>query len=327
MPAAMRILSVIILLSLLYLTPCPALQEDRPSIIIYTGSENPGYASVLREIIEEDGRIDGDIQILDSPDIFRLMLYFPGVKVAIISSSAESDDGLGEAIQWFFSRGGGLVSLGLASSDLSIGTASETVFPIFGTTFRTGTMDPEIRKFRLTHVKETEDEISLGLGDFTVIDHKILLSFNKTTNSYVPRVPESGSYRVLYREKETGAPSVVKYESTGASVTFASFGGDDFESGFAYHGLYSYREEFRALFANSVFWVWTNEVKNGPSMETAVEFYQYMQEDISTVREEALRNDSRARNNLNFRIILTIGLALIGSVIVYRVTFKTRMED
>jgi len=177
--------------------------------------------------------------LIESLDNFRIMLYLPYVKIAIISLSVERDQNLESALEWFFSEGGGLVALGLTASKGSIGTASETVFPIFATTYRTGTYDASVGKFTMTHIKEDEDEISRGLSDFTIPDHKILLSFNTSTQAYLPRSPEAGDYKVLFRERGTGAPSVVKYQNQGVSVTFACFGGDDYDWAFNYFGQFA----------------------------------------------------------------------------------------
>ena len=320
--ATPRLLALLFAVSLFLSQTNAAGPQDRPKIIIYTGTTSPGYGVRLGEIIEEDGRIDADIQIVESPDVFRLMLFFPTVKLAIISSSAEKNENLGEALEWFYQSGGGLIALGLASSDYSVGNASETVFPIFGTSYKTGAMDRVTRKFMMTHLKDQEDEISDGIGDFTVVDHKILISFNKTTNSYVPRFPDSGDFKILYRENQTGAPSIVKYEKEGVSVTFASFGGDDFEKGFAYYGSYADTVEFRTLFTNAAYWVWTNERKFDVHNGQALSYYEDQQQDLIRVREEVEDAKSRTSSNRNLRLILTLLLAALGCIGVYWATLR-----
>jgi hypothetical protein len=179
----------------------------------------------------------------------------------------------------------------------------------------------------MTHIKELEDEISDGLGDFTVRDHKLLLSFNKTARTYLPRFPEAGDYRILYREEQTGAPSLVKYENGGVSVAFASFGGDDFERGFAYYGHYADTNEFRTLFTNAVYWVWTNEGKYDLHHNRALSFYEDRREDIMRVRTEAEDTETRTRNNRNLRIVLTLALAAVACIGTYWATFKVPGSD
>ena len=92
--ATLRVLTVLFTTALLCSQTHATGSENRPEIIIYTGATSPNYGIKLREIIEKDGRIDADIHVIESSDIFRLMLYFPNVKLAIISASSERNENL-----------------------------------------------------------------------------------------------------------------------------------------------------------------------------------------------------------------------------------------
>ena len=121
--ATPRLLALLFAVSLFLSQTNAAGPQDKPKIIIFTGTTSPGYGVKLGEIIEEDGRIDADIQIVESPDVFRLMLFFPTVKLAIISSSAEKNENLGEALEWFYQSGGGLIALGATAHEVNAITA------------------------------------------------------------------------------------------------------------------------------------------------------------------------------------------------------------
>jgi len=58
----------------------------------------------------------------------------------------------------------------------------------------------------MQHLKEEDDEISEPLGYFVAQDQNIVLSFNVENNGYALRCPSKGEYKVLYKEKTTGAP-------------------------------------------------------------------------------------------------------------------------
>jgi len=309
------------ILLLVALGPCSWAAQSKPLLVIYCPSA-PNYGQELARLIQEDGRLEAEIQTVGSLDIFKTMLYFPTVKAAIVTLPIDNkQSGLDSALEWFFSQGGGLVGIGFAGSETATGNVSQTVFPIFGTGYRPGTLDPKTRRFTMSHAKEEDDEISNGVQDFTMPDHKIVLSFNAANNSYAPKSPAVGEYKVLFREKSSGAPSIVKYRNKGVSVTFASFGADDYQVGYNYFGRFTNTTEFRTLFTNAVSWVWNAESKYNTSMTKAAEYYAESRQDLVKVKAEAERIQTKSKQAKLLRTIMTLVVAGAACIAVYYVTF------
>ena len=310
---------------ILLLSSCTAV-EQTPLILIYT-PDAPGYGHELETLLREDGRMNAEILVLESSELFKVAMHLPNVKVAVVAPSLSMDRGIGDTLEWFFSQGGGLVGMGFAGAEQTMGNASEKVFPLFGNAVRTSKYDPKTKSFMMSLVKEEDDEISSGISDFKISTQKLVLSFNGTGNAYLPRRPETGEYKVLFREESMGAPAAVKYEDKGASVTFACFGGDDLERGVNYYGRFSKTKEFRTIFSNSVYWAWTNEKKYDESMSEAEGFYSEESQKIQEARRSGQELERKERGERELRLILTVMVAGLGVVVVYWGTFVRSGRD
>ncbi len=306
-------------LGLLTLRIVRAGSESAPVILIYSPGA-PLYAQELGRLIEEDGRIEADIRIVHSSDVFSVMLHYPTVKLAIVALYVSANQNIGSALDRFFSRGGALIGLGFAGSVQATGRAAETVFPIFGNHYIAGVFDTASRSFRMSHLKVQEDEISDGLGNFTVPDQKLVLSVDPVTKAYLPRTPPEGEYKVLYRELSSGAPSVVRYHNRGASVTFACFAGDDTEKGFSYFGRFTSTPEFRTLFTNAVYWAWNNEKRYEAAMSWSSGHAQRLRE-IEDAAERARERRRRREYGRILQVALTAILSAAAAIGVYWATF------
>ena len=179
--------------------------EQKPLILIFA-PDCPDYAHEIERIIQQIDGIQADTDVIESADAFRLLLFLPRVKLIVVVLSHDKNYQIGPLLEWFFDQGGGLLGIGFAASEKSVGNASREVFPIFGNNYRTGSYDRASKSFLMQHIKEEDDEISEGLGDFVAQDQKIILSFSVKNNSYAPRYPSKGEYKVLYREKTTRGP-------------------------------------------------------------------------------------------------------------------------
>ena len=123
---------------------------------------------------------------------------------------------------------------------------------------------------------------------------------------------------------------MVKYRKGGVSVSFASFGGDDLETGYNYFKGFSQNQIFRTLFANSVFWVWDNENKYDEHIERATQFYENARESLNRVQQEAEDLSGSARSSRMIRIFFSLAGALILCISIYWLTFirvKERSGD
>jgi hypothetical protein len=311
---------IIMVLTVLFIPTVIGQEQTKPLILIFA-PKSPMYGNDLKRLIEEDDRIDAEVQVLESSEIFRVKLYFPNVKMTIVTIQTSLNQGIESVLEWYFSQGGGLIGLGFAGAEQAVGNASQNVFPIFATSYTSGIYVPAEKKIYFTFLKEEDDPISNGLGDITIPSHKLALSFNGSSNTYLPRSPAVGTYKVLYRDENSGAPAIVKYENVGKSMTFAAFGGDDIERSPNYFGKFTSTDEFRTLFTNSVSWVWNAEEKYQASMDTAEQFFKAREDEKTDILEEASRLDKKAKNARTTRFIMTFVLTGIGVVAVYWLTF------
>jgi hypothetical protein len=318
-----RILSAATILfaaSYLLLPFCAAEEGAKPILLIYS-PKAPGYGSELKRLVDEDPAIDADVQVLESSDIFRVKAHFPNVKAMIIALSTGLNENLGPTLEWFFNEGGGLIGLGFAGMSAATHNASRYVFPVFGSSYVAGSYDPASKTFLINHVKDEADPMTEGVGDFVIADHKVILSYNGSSNTYLPRYPEIGDYKVLFREAKTGAPTMIKYEAKGVSVSFPCFAGDDFERSLAYFGRFTSTDEFRMLFTNALEWVWENENKYDGSMEKATQFFEAEDAELRNALQESRDLTRASRTDRNLRSILIIGIASVAAVAVYWVAF------
>lgn len=293
--------------------------DSAPVIVIYC-PRAPLYAQELGRLIQDDGRIQADIRVVDSPDMFSLMLDYPTVRLAVAALSVNTNQNVGSSLDRFFFRGGALVGLGFAGSSLVTGPAAQTAFPIFGNQYISGVFDAPSRSFSMSYVKVEDDEISSGVGNLTVRDQKLILSMDSASKSYLPRTPSEGEYKVLFRELTSGAPSVVKYRNGGASVTFAGFAGDDLEKAFSYFGRFTSTLEFRTLFTNAVYWAWTNEQRYDVVNSWASGYDQRLQE-IEDARAKAEARSEKRESGRVLQVALTVVLSAVAIAGVYWLTF------
>lgn len=308
-------------LVLLLAQACVGNEPEKPLLIIYCPT-TPDYGKELQRLIEADGNVDANILLLQDAEVFRIAVHFPNVRAVVVSLALSLSQSIGPSLEWFFSEGGGLVGLGFAGADMATGNVSQNVFPIYANGYLSGSYDLVSKTYTMSHLKQEEDNISEGVQDFTISTHKLVLSRNLSTNDYLPKMPKVGAYKVLFREASTGAPSVVKYDHSGVSVTFACFGGDDFPRGFNYYGRFTERAEFRTLLTNAVEWVWFNERKYEKSMNESSDHFADQEEELRSLMEGARKIEARAEQRRLATAIVTIALAGLGIAVVYRTTFR-----
>lgn len=314
----MRNIIILAVIALLSLQSC--FSQVQPIVLIYSPGA-PDYGHELEQLIVEDTGVDADILVLEDPDLLKMLIHFPNIKAVVVPLAVASNEGIGPSLEWFFSEGGGLIGMGFAGYKLTTGNASETVFPLFGNSYKSGKYDTKTKTFTMTHLKEEEDEISEGVSDFTLSAQKLFLSMDPHTGKYLPRFPDQGEYKVLFREEGTGAPSMIKSENKGVSITFACFGGDDFERGVNYFGRFTNTTEFRKLFTNSFNWIWANENKYEAAISEAKDYFERREQEILEYRDAADKIRMKVNNARLIRTVLTITFAAGAITCVYWITF------
>ena len=317
----------IVLIGLIAIPNCfGSVESIRPVIVVYSPGA-PGYGQALKVLIEEDGRFDATVRVCESLQDFDVTMYFPDVKVAVVTLSTDIKQDLNQTLQWFFSQGGGLVGLGFAGSRSASANASENVLPLFGTMYRTGKYDPGSKRFIMKLVKQEEDEISEGVSSFDIPSHKIILNFNSSTSSYQPIYPNAGDYRILFKEETTGAPAVIVYRNEGVSVAFATFGGEDFERSPGYYGLFVDEPEFKTLFTNSLYWVWSNEHKFEEAVQDASDFFNRKADHLEQVKDRAGAQERKAKNASLMRSVAAVAGGAIACMALFWITFIKKPSD
>jgi len=266
------------------------------------------------------------VSVCERVDDFRIAVFFPDVKVVVIALPRDTGQELNETLEWFFRSGGGILGMGFAGMWTASRNASQDVLPLFGTGYSTGTYDQSQRKFFICFEKTEQDEISQGIEDFCIPQHKFILHLDPSTKKFEEARPASGAYKVLFREGQTGAPLVVKYSREGVSVAFATFAGDEIERSPSYYGLFVDRPEFIKLFTNSLYWLWSNEKKFQRSMEAAEGFYNQTVLHVQSMRMQSLRRERQQRLLQTLRSVLSIIGAVAGCVIVYWATFLKSVQ-
>lgn len=99
------------------------------------------------------------------------------------------------------------------------------------------------------------------------------------------------------------------------------FGGDDYDWAFNYFGQFAGRYEFRTLFTNAGYWVWSNERRYDKHMAQAEVFAEDAKQDALKVKEEAEGLKARARNARTMRMALIAAAVAIACIGIYWVTF------
>ncbi len=308
----------------------PAVGEDcestRPMLLVYCQG-NTAYGAEVAGILQDDPRIEAEILVLTDPELVKTMLYFPYVKAVVAIFNYEKDEGLGQHLERFFQRGGGIVGIGYAGHSTTTRNASRTVFALAGNYYAVGEYNAEQKAYQHHLYVASPHEISQGMGNFTANTHKVIMFYNRTTGNLVN--PElEGRLTVLYREPTYGAPVIVAYEDAGACVTFACFAGDALERAPTYFGRFTQQDGFKTLLRNSVIWVWAHESGANDTRAEACSHFAARRDDMARVAEQTERLQRRAKEAYILRSVLVIAMATLGvGVVGWKCFLGPKSED
>jgi hypothetical protein len=308
----------------LFLVVQPALAKTeavpRPLILIYS-QNGQGYGEELGRIIESDGRMDAQILVVSEADLFRGMLYFPYVKVAVAIFNHDRNEGLSEDLENYYAEGGGIVGLGFAGWWTTTRNASRNVFSLAANLYVTGRYDRDLGTFTHSLQMVSEHEINSDIGSFTAHTQRVIMRRNTSTGEILEPEPTE-SISVLYRETSQNAPVVVLREENGICVTFGGFSGDDIAGVPTYYGHLTTQEAFRQLFTNAVHYVWENERRYDETVGRATQWFAAESRELDEIRSEADRTQSRGENLRLARHVLAFMLASLFSAVAYRYFFR-----
>lgn len=303
----MRRLSIFVLLLLLALTiSVRAEMNVTPTILVYSGTD-PGFAQMLANLIQQDGRIGGDVEVITTADVLAVATALPQTECVVIYSSNRAEiESLEVPLTNFFEAGGGLVGMRDVCYQSSAGGLATDVFPVYGNK-SVQQYSPREKRAR-TYTQSEAGEINLGLPDrFELISMGMYYSSN-TEGNYL-KVP--GGYSIPYRDEEIGAPLVVAYENDegGRSVGLPGIWVVSSPRVDIYYGNLVQDQNFVRLFTNSVLWA----AKGSSHFPNVQKDLQGKIEEAKTKQQRLKEEAKKAEKRQNLRrVLLLTGLWAAG---------------
>ncbi len=286
----------------------------KPVVIIYTGG-NTAFAEMLAALIEEDERIDSEIEIVSSAEVLIMASVLPTTECIVIHSAQETEvKGLAPSLTNFIRDGGGLVGMTEVCYEPSGQGLATTVFPIFGNA-SAHQKTPAVGRVRVC-VKDQSTEINADLPEtFPLVSMGTYYSAD-TEGNYV-EVP--GDYEVAYRDQEVGCPLVLTYETEGEgrSVSLPGIWVVSHPRVDVYFGNLVADENFVKLFTNSVYWAAKGSgrfPKVSQDLAQKIEDAKKSQDKIKEEAEKAKRRESTQRNII-LAVVWGIGLVACGIIV------------
>jgi hypothetical protein len=231
--------------------PCLADSEYRPVVVVYAGGDMV-LANMLVDLIEDDPRIDSDVDIVNSAGALAMSTALPTTECIVVYSNHKDQlVGLGTPLANFLQEGGGLVGLTEVGYEPSAGNLATEVFPVFG---NVSIVRRSLREKRSrTYILNQAGDITLGLPEtFDLISMGTYYSGDEEDNY----LEITGGHEVVYRDGETGSPLVVSYEAGkgGRSVALPGVMVVKQDRVDVYYGNLLSDDNFVRLFTNSVYW-------------------------------------------------------------------------
>jgi len=298
-------------------------------ILIYHGP-TARYGRALANLIGNDTRLPENVRIITvgDQDLMNTLVYCPQVKCVVIALTTweKTATRMIPSLQWYFDQGGGIVGLGNVGKRDVTKNLSTTVFPVNGTDYGRGKVERIIlpdgtRKIvtTITYKKDEAHEVSKGLpNNFTVKDTRFVMSTNRTTKRFLPFKPETGEYKVLYRDGENGAPLVIAYEENGTSITFCATDQISEEPGPTYYQNFLQDDNFKKLLRNAVYYAYSQETKFEGAMKKAVQGVAKMQEENEKFQRmiDRAKKEEKTRRVLKLTALIAVS-AILTTIISY----------
>lgn len=336
----MRKAGAIIIGMLVCLMASPILlaqEEAKPVILLYHGpkvgtQDLRVYGQALADLINSDSRMTdkAEIVLVGDQDLMNTLLYFPQVKCAVVALTTWElkADRIVPSLLWYFNEGGGVVGLGNAGHGEVTKILNGSVFPIFGNQYLMVKpsifIDPDTGKrviLRETGYKKVNDhEIAQGVeSEFALQDKRFVIHMNTSMSppKYLAIQPEKGDYTMVYSDDDIGAPLVVIYEENGTSVTFAGtdqISINDVDD--SYYGNFLDDENFKTMFQNSVYYVWSKETKYENAMARATEEFNKMQQEEDDLKARVEESQKKEKNAKLLRSVLLIVVGVVLIVVI-----------
>jgi hypothetical protein len=251
-------LALILLLTTAF-APCLTAQEgdDPPIILIYSGP-TPDWGQRLAEIIENDGRFEADVQVVEDRTIFEAVVNFPRVAAVVLCPLEQERNALmdiSDLTTAYFLDGGAVMGIGVSCTSRYAPGIGPSVFSISGNRSLTSKRIGERRVFTYEK-RDVIQAINAGIEADTFQMEGYLAFYSAASDgSYVP-IPANGTRHILYAG-ENDAPLVIAFESDsgGTSIAFPGLTVQVVDGRDNYYGLLFERSEFSELFLNGLKWI------------------------------------------------------------------------
>lgn len=311
----MRSTSTLILLILMG-SICPALGQSqyRPVIVLYTGGDT-ALAGMLADLIEEDPRIDSDVEIVTTAAAAAMSTVLPTTECLVIYCNHKDQiAGLEPGIGSFLAQGGGVVGINEVCYEPSAEEMALEVFPV-GANTSVVQRSPAQKRVR-HYLVEEGGEIASGLPEaFELLSMGIYLRGDEEGNY----IEFDGGGKVVYRDGETGSPLVVTYESKkgGRSVAFTGVMVVKQDRVDVYYGKLIAQEDFVKLFTNCVFWAAKGSQRYQDTSTNLSEKIEGAETRYERAREEAekARQARSSRKMVILAAVWVVGLVACGMVV------------
>ena len=302
-------------------------QGVKPTILVYSGTD-PGFATMMAEMIASDERIDANVQVVLSSDILTLATVLPQTQCIIIYASNKAEvEGLQQPLESFFDDGGGLIGMKEPCYVSSGQELAKEVFPTFANVSLLSSPRNRVR----TYTVDQRNDINSGLPDtFQLPSMGIYLCGDKK-KQYLANceasLPQGAT--ILYRDQETGAPLVVAYqnENGGRSVGFTGVSVVSSPRVDIYYGKLVADENFTKLFLNSVVWASQGSSRFSRISANLSETLQEAKERQQRLKEESQQaSRRRATQRLALLVVFWI-LGLAACVVILKKAILLPLEE
>ena len=292
-----------------------------PLILIYSG-DTPEWGQGLSDLIEEDGRFDAEILIIQDRPTFETVVNFPRVQATIICPLQKERMALGDVSDLttaYFLDGGAVMGIGVACTTRYAPELGPVIFSISGNR-SLSSKRMENRRVFVYNRKEVIPEINGGIETDPLYMEGYLAFYSADATGNHVEIPCNGTRHVLY-EGDRSAPLMVAFESEdgGSSIAFPGLTVQSVEGKDNYYGLLLERPEFKELFLNGLRWA----IDNSPRYQRLLGSSAQALEDEANRRADLAEEAQKLEKRIESRRLLRLGILwAVGLVFCLAVVFK-----
>ncbi len=294
----------VILLALVFLDTC--MGGSGEGLVLIYSSRMPGFAQGISDIIANSSENGYEVVVVEDASVLSCMLPMPDVECVILPVLMATEvKTLVEPMTTYFQSGGAAIGFQGCCSQSKVGTLARDVFPVYGNS----TGSPTIKEGMSVN-EYVRDESMEGFTDLpTEMDlvGQFFTYSGTTSREVIEPEHEGGDRSVLYRDRKSGAPLVIAYESDGGSrsVSFTGCFVRSREDARNYYGKLLGDENFQMLLMDSLEWTVDGTTRNSKYGSSYPEIISQHRERIQDLRLE--RDEKEEKAETRRLIMLSIG--------------------